>query len=240
MNSAYPANSSVTAACHARMADVLRLPSTSQDGYGTRNLSSFAIVVALHAALGAAMLLGMPRTTIMKAEPPPVTVIPPQPPVVEPTPPVKIVPPTLSRPVISTFVDVPILPPIQSTTQDSVTVPTVTTPSSIVSDTPSSTRGDTVVVTTQPASRDVGVMCPNAAQVQAGMRYPADARREGIAGDVVARFVVGSNGAIRDIAIVSSSHRLLNRSVLRAVEEFRCHAQGGDVLVEAPFSFRLE
>ena len=71
------------------------------------------------------------------------------------------------------------------------------------------------------------------------MSYPTQARRDGIQGNVVARFMVGANGAIRDISIASTSNQALNRAVINAVGQFRCVAQGQDVMVEAPFVFRL-
>jgi periplasmic protein TonB len=81
--------------------------------------------------------------------------------------------------------------------------------------------------------------CPNAQSIRSTMRYPIVARRDGLEGDVLARFVVGANGAIRDIAIVSSSNRVFNQAVTSALAQFSCVGQGRDVAVEVPFSFRL-
>lgn len=83
------------------------------------------------------------------------------------------------------------------------------------------------------------VACPNSREVQANMVYPAPARRSGIQGDVIARFVVGANGSIRDIAIISSTSQTLNLAAINAVAQFRCVGQGQDIVVEAPFSFKL-
>jgi protein TonB len=52
--------------------------------------------------------------------------------------------------------------------------------------------------------------------------------------------VVGANGRIRDISIVDSTNRAFNGAVIEAVREFSCVAQGQDVTVEVPFSFRLQ
>ena len=90
------------------------------------------------------------------------------------------------------------------------------------------------------ASGAVGVACPNAQRVRESILYPATARREGIQGDVLVRFLVGVTGEIKNISIVSSSNRALNHAAVSAVELFSCAAQGQDISVEVPFSFRLQ
>lgn len=82
--------------------------------------------------------------------------------------------------------------------------------------------------------------CPNAQGIRSTMRYPPEARRQGLQGDVLARFVVTASGQIRNIDIVSSSNRAFNSSVINAVGQFACIGQGRDVAVEVPFTFRLE
>ncbi len=83
------------------------------------------------------------------------------------------------------------------------------------------------------------VACPNSDAVRASAAYPIGARREGIQGDVLARFVVGTNGQIKNIVIVRSADRALNPAVMTAVRQFQCVAQASEVLVEVPFTFRL-
>lgn len=90
-----------------------------------------------------------------------------------------------------------------------------------------------------PSTR-LGAACPNAQDIRTTIRYPAQARREGVQGDVLASFVVGANGEIRDIHIVRSANRLFNAAVIGAVRQFSCVAQGREVTVEVPFSFRRE
>jgi periplasmic protein TonB len=211
---------------------------TLQQGYGSRNVSSLAIVVALHATLGAALLLGVARTALTTPAPPrPITVLPD----VRPEKTIERLREfeQSRRHHLTTFVDLPVLPPITDA------APVISQPpvdSNMRSNTASTEplRGTPAVPAIATPSREVGVACPNAREVQGSMRYPAEARREGVAGDVVARFVVGANGTIRDVVIASSSNRLFNREVLNAVASFRCQGQGQDVLVEAPFTFRLE
>ena len=90
------------------------------------------------------------------------------------------------------------------------------------------------------ASGAVGVACPNAQRVRESILYPATARREGIQGDVLVRFLVGVTGEIKNISIVSSSNRALNNAAVSAVKLFSCAAQGQDISVEVPFRFRLK
>jgi periplasmic protein TonB len=89
-------------------------------------------------------------------------------------------------------------------------------------------------------STGVAAACPNSQGIRSTMRYPPEARRQGLQGDVLARFVVAANGEIRNIDIVSSSNRAFNSAVLNAVRQFACAGQGRDVVVEVPFTFRLE
>ena len=89
------------------------------------------------------------------------------------------------------------------------------------------------------ATGALGVACPNAQRVREDMRYPVAARREGIQGDVLIRFVVGVSGEIKNINTVSSSNRALSNSAVAAIKQFSCAGQGQDVLVEVPFNFRL-
>ena len=89
------------------------------------------------------------------------------------------------------------------------------------------------------ATGALGVACPNAQRVREDMRYPVAARREGIQGDVLVRFLVGMTGEIKNINVVNSSNRALSNAAVAAIKQFSCAGQGQDVLVEVPFSFRL-
>lgn len=89
------------------------------------------------------------------------------------------------------------------------------------------------------ASNVIGIACPNAQSVRQNMRYPAAARRDGIQGEVLVRFVVDAGGDISNVNIVSSSNRALNAAAIGAVSQFSCSGQGQAVSVDVPFSFRL-
>ncbi|MFM0662953.1 energy transducer TonB [Paraburkholderia sediminicola] len=91
-----------------------------------------------------------------------------------------------------------------------------------------------------PAQASVGVVCPNSAEIRSSIRYPREAQRDGITGDVVIGFTVGTNGSIRNVTVVRSADPVLDRAAADAVEKFRCVAQGADVNVVVPFSFHLD
>ena len=199
-----------------------------------RHVSGVAVVVIVHVVVLSALMLGLNRPH-MKAPPPtelewitivPNTLPPPQPPkMADPSPLKNVVLSPIVTPVI------PIDPPIVS----SETI-TVAPRDSISSDArPTSGSGDVPV-----SVPILGAACPNAQSVRETIRYPALARREGLQGDVLARFVVSAAGGIRNIEIVQSTNRAFNGVVVEAVKQFQCLAQAQDVSVEVPFTFRLE
>ena len=209
-----------------------------QSGILDRRVSNLSLVVFLHLALGVALY-----TSVRQVSPPVVK------------------PPTVFR----IYTDVPPPPVIprqlQSTeTRLSPTTPQITTPQNplINSELP-------VVAPTNNAlesiSRDIGiapaadtgqsagnevaptsnlaVVCPNSRAIQSEMRYPTQARREGVQGEVIVQFILTANGAVINQRIISSASPLLNRAALNAVSQFQCMGVGRDVAVEAPFVFRL-
>ena len=115
----------------------------------------------------------------------------------------------------------------------------VAAPADTVISTESSSMADSAGAGSTP-SMAVSAACPNSQAVRTSMRYPLMARRDGVEGDVVARFIVGAAGGIRGAEIISSSNRVFNSAVLAAVQQFQCAGQGRDVMVEVPFSFRLQ
>ncbi|WP_259461528.1 energy transducer TonB [Paraburkholderia fungorum] len=86
---------------------------------------------------------------------------------------------------------------------------------------------------------EVGVVCPNSQQVRQSLRYPREAQRNGITGDVLVEFVVDARGNMQDVQVVKSADPLLDRAAVNAVKQFNCVAQGEDVRVQVPFSFNL-
>jgi periplasmic protein TonB len=208
-----------------------------------KSLSRFGLVVGAHMLLGVVLITTLNRTHDRNEEPPPVTILPPAPTVTPPTPDPKPVKHVLAQRPTLPDVQIPYTPPVvDKPAEKTITftpAPEPTTARDIAPTLPTSTSGTQVTQVTEPVGSQLGVACPNAAQVQSSIRYPVQAVREGIEGDVIARFVVAASGEIKNIIIVSSANRVFNNVVTQAVQQFGCQGQGRDVWVEAPFSFRL-
>lgn len=198
------------------------------------NAAGLAVVIALHVALVLGLMYGLTRSGVKISVPDPIAWVRPEEapkPPPEPLPlPRSVVKHTLTPPPMlsEVVIDVPTPPNTISTSADS----TATTPA----------LPDAVpdVKPVANPTNSLGVACPNAQSVRAAAQYPAQARREGLQGDVLARFIVGARGDVRDIQIVQSSNRVFNTAVMGAVRQFNCIGQGQDVAVEVPFSFHLE
>ncbi len=202
----------------------------------SRRIAGLALVGVAHIAVIAALMFGMTRSHTIFAPPAPIEWVS----IVEPLrPPQKLETRELPRTAPAPVVMVPptiVLdqPPLQV---DSIQVsPDTSAPQVADSAAASGAASDGATS----ASAGLAAACPNAQAIRASLRYPPQARREGLQGDVLARFVVGSAGDIRNVDIVSSSQRAFNSTVINAVRQFNCVAQGRDVVVEVPFTFRLE
>ncbi len=90
------------------------------------------------------------------------------------------------------------------------------------------------------AQMSIGAACPNSQTVRQRIRYPREALREGLTGEVLVEFTVAASGEVRNPAIVKSSNAAFNRASLDAVRQFECHGQGQEVRVQVPFVFKLE
>lgn len=200
-----------------------------------QKFGGLAMVAIAHVLVIGTLMLGVrhPIPSIPKPEDLTVTIIPDPP----KPPPTRIELPkqTLTAPqVVVTPPPILEVPPV-------LIEPTITaTP---VTDVAPSNPGPIVAARTDGAgtpSTGLAAACPNAQGIRSSMRYPPEARRQGLQGDVLARFVVTASGQIRNIDIVSSSNRAFNSSVINAVGQFACVGQGRDVAVEVPFTFRLE
>lgn len=84
------------------------------------------------------------------------------------------------------------------------------------------------------------------ASVRAGIArtlvYPPNARRNGLQGKVLLRFVLLADGSIRDLALrTGSGHPILDAAALSAVRAAAPFPPPGvDVLVDVPVAFRAE
>ena len=197
-----------------------------------RHVSGVAIVVIVHVVVISALMLGLKRSH-EKAPPPTelewITIVPntlpPPPKISDPSPVKNIVLLPIVMPIVP--IDLPVATSETITVAPSDAAPTTARPTSIGNDIPA----------TVPT---LGAACPNAQSIRETIRYPALARRAGLQGDVLARFIVSAAGGIRNFEIVQSSNRVFNSTVAEAVKQFQCVAQAQDVAVEVPFTFRLE
>lgn len=164
--------------------------------------------------------------------------------VLDPTPPPKPITPDTTREITNAHLSTvqPINVPIPDFVVDDAPIvdtvfamPTSTAPPDFRDLSPPTVAG----ASSATVAASLGIACPNAAEVQGNIRYPAQAVREGIEGEVTAHFVVTGAGEIKNVAIASSSNRIFNNVVTQAVQQFGCRGQGQDVVVEAPFTFRL-
>lgn len=206
-----------------------------QSKIGSRKISSLAVVILIHLVVGTVLLSGLSRTYAPLSKPSAIDILPLD------TKPLQQQKKWIVQPVARYQVVVPVIPPPdfpinqpREATADTSQAGDSTATQEILP-----TGGDSGERSTPAVTRAAAVACPNSREVQANMVYPAPARRSGIQGDVIARFVVGANGSIRDIAIISSTSQTLNLAAINAVAQFRCVGQGQDIVVEAPFSFKL-
>lgn len=206
-----------------------------------KNVSRIGLVVGAHVIFVGALVANLNHMPKFTGEPPPIdyvkiSPVTPEKPKAEPPRPIE----QKHKPVIErTTVPLPDVHIDHPAVVETITAtPTNTTQNEPRDPSPPTTADSGVTIA--PTASNLGVACPNAAQVQSGMRYPALAAREGLEGDVTARFVVTAAGEIKNIAIVSSSNRVFNNVVTQAVQQFGCRGQGQDVVVEAPFTFRLK
>ena len=199
-----------------------------------KHLAGITFVIIFHLALGYALMNGL-ATKVMnvikqpletkiieevKKPPPPDTPPPPPPKMVQvmptfvPPPEVQIQAPQIQQPVIA---------------NTSPVAPTTFAP-------PSPPAPPAPATASAPA---VGVVCPNSRQIQADIKFPTQARRDGLQGEVLLEFTLAANGEVRDVDVKSSSNRVFNSVSINAVRQFKCNAQGRDVRVQVPFSFKL-
>lgn len=192
-------------------------------------MTGLIAVVGFHVILVYALMNGLARKVVdvlkvplsvnvieeVKAPPPPPPPksLPPPPKVAAPPPP-DFVPP----------VEVPVQAPVENTI--------IATSSE-----PAPPPAPAVVAAPAPVV-NVAVACPNSDAVRAGVPYPPQAERLGLAGNVLVEFTVGPTGEVRDVTAVRSSNAVFVDTATKAVARFRCNGQGHDVRVKVPFVFR--
>jgi periplasmic protein TonB len=210
----------------------------AQFGFGDHRISNLGLVIGLHAVVAVALYAGV-RVVNPPPPPPPIITLTALPAPVPPPQEVRKVEPqrTLTRSVPQHIIAD--TPPREPTT-DTLTVdsPSQSTPPTMSDITPSgrTSVGDPPSVMPSPS---VGVVCPNVRAVQADMRYPREALRNGVHGEVVVRFTLTPSGQVLNPRVVSTTPSVLNRAALSAVALLQCTGQTQDTEVDAPFLFRL-
>jgi len=219
---------------HAMLHNAARF---TAEGFGDRRLYNIGLVVGLHLLIAAALYTGIKQVN-MPERPPHITLIPAPPSIEEP-------------PVVH-----PVKPPTPTARTNLEQTPVVDLPrNDAVAEIPASeastfepappagnNEGSSLAESrTTPLNQSpvVGIVCPNVREVQAEMRYPREARLAGVQGEVLVRFVLASSGRIMNPQVISSTPNVLNRAALSALAKFQCVGLAQDVIVEAPFVFRL-
>ena len=212
----------------------------SQQRSPTKHIVGFAVVALLHIALVYVIMTGLARRVVDVIKKPLETQIieeikppPPPPPVQLPPPPKFIAPPPPYIPPPEVQVNVP--PPPNAIVTTTTVVPTDPSPP-IASVAPAPAPPAAA-----PAPPSIRAACTNYAKTMGDAAYPRDAIKEGLdRGEALIRFTVTSTGEIKDITAVSSTNRAFARAAITAVHDFKCNAQGRDVVFEIPFSYKRE
>jgi TonB family protein len=213
-----------------------------QHGAVDRRISNLGLVIALHVAVGTSLFFAVREIPLPDRDRMTVTIIRDLPPPEIPLTPRQARPITPTASAQQRHEEVP---PDQNLVEPNVAIVddnniNVVTPNiSTTVDSPSLMGTNSGAPSIGTATPDIAVVCPNMQSVQSQMRYPIQARRDGIQGAVTVQFMLLANGEVRNPRVVSSAHTLLSRAALSAVAQFQCMGLGRDTLVEAPFYFRL-
>jgi protein TonB len=85
---------------------------------------------------------------------------------------------------------------------------------------------------------------PSARGMHGAPVYPSEMKRNGITGQVIVLFVVDANGDVRDVTIVSSTHREFETPAIQAVQKWKYRAgrragKAVNVRMQIPFQFNM-
>lgn len=196
-----------------------------------KHLTGIIFVLILHAILGYALINGLATKIVEAVKKPLETTIikevkPPPPPDTPPPPPPKMVQ------IIPTFV-----PPPEVQIQAPVIAPVFATQTAVAPPVFAPPAPPAPVVAA--AAPSVGVACPNSQQIRTEIKYPPQARKDGLQGEVLVEFTVTTTGEIKDIEVKSSTNRAFNSVSISSTRQFKCTAQAKDVRVQVPYSFKL-
>lgn len=211
----------------------------------SKHLTGIAVVVGVHLLMAWLVVSGVGATIIFDVVPPLVVtaVIPekpvlPEPKKLEELAPTKFEIPLVQPPTIEVLQ--PKAPPISTVTLDRRAETNFLT-TGVAEPVGNVSNGISTVVYDAPISisASVGVACPNSKSVQESVRYPMQAQREGLSGEVEVEFTVTAAGVVSGERVVSTTNRIFNSAALLATRQFSCQGQGQDVKVKVPYSFKM-
>lgn len=203
-----------------------------------RRLKGIAIVVLLHVLLGYALMSGLAREGLELIKKPmqavviqEVTLPPPPPP---PPPPKRIeksvvVPKRVAPPP-------PYVPPSEVVPQTASTAPAIaasTTPPPEPPVIAPPAPPSPAPVAAGPRRAAIGVACPT----QVSPEMPRKAVADGIEGVVKAQIHI-KDGAIQDVTILSGP-KVFHAAVRTAMQQYKCVADGSEVIATQEFNFNL-
>jgi protein TonB len=200
----------------------------------TKHLSGIALVVLLHIAIGWALVSGLARKVVevIKApietkiieeikKPPPDLPPPPPPPKMAAPPPPFIPPPEIN-------IQVPPPPPQQVITTVTTTPPPPGPPPAIQAP------------PAPPAPPQPAVRREYKAAYRVEPSFPPQAIRQGLSGRVIAHVVVRPAGSVQEVRIISSTNRLFDREVIRALSQWRFNPEPVGFIGEYEIVFNLK
>jgi protein TonB len=206
-------------------------------------VKGIVVVVALHVLIGYALVSGMAREGLDLVKKPLEAVviqevmIPPPPP---PPPPKKVElikePPKVQAPA-PPFVPPPdVPPPVTSTAPVIAATPTPPPAPTVIAPPPPPASPGPVATPALPAAKSlaIGVACPT--QVKPDM--PRRAFQDGTEGVVKAQILI-RNGVVQEVTILSGP-RVFHAAVKSAIQQYKCVADGPEVLATQEFSFKLD
>ena len=217
--------------------------------YGKRDPGSrvkgIVIVVALHVLIGYALVSGVARKGLDLVKKPLEAVviqevmIPPPPP---PAPPPKKVEPPKEPPKVQAppppFVPPPeVAPPVVSAAPAIVAAPTPPPAPAVIAPPPAPAAAAVAApapVAAGPKRASIGVACPT----QVAPEMPRRAIQDGIEGVVKAQILI-KNGVVQEVTILSGP-RVFHAAVKSAIAQYKCVADGPEVLATQEFNFKLE
>ena len=197
-----------------------------------KNLSGITLVVILHLAIGYALVTGLARKVVEVIKAPLETKIieeikKPPPDVPPPPPPKMAAPPP------------PLIPPpeINIATPPPVPTQTITT---VTTERPPPGPPPVIAPPAPPAPPQGAVRREYKASYRVEPVFPRQAQRDGISGTVVARVHVAPAGTVTQVQIMSSTNRIFDREVIRALSQWKFNPEPVGFIGEYEIVFNLK